>query len=113
MTPGLILQAREQASSHALPPANPETSHAPRVGFTASKKVGNSVARNRARRRLKAAVQNLFEDHARSGMDYVLIGRHSTLDRPWSRLLQDLRQAMIKLDVWCDEDATRLPGKSA
>ena len=109
----MILQAREQAPNHALSPANPDISHAPRVGFTASKKVGNSVARNRARRRLKAAVQNLFEVHARSGMDYVVIGRHATLDRPWPRLLQDLRQAMIKLDVWCDEDAAQLPGKSA
>jgi len=93
VTPGLILQARQQALNGAKIHSESELQGSAcdqtrqddadlRVGFTASKKVGNSVARNRARRRLKAAVHDLFIDHARSGMDYVLIGRKSTLERP-------------------------------
>lgn len=101
VTPGLILQARTQAPNGADLRLAPDATDL-RVGFTTSKKVGNAVARNRARRRLKAAVHDLFGHHARSGMDYVLIGRRSTLDRPWNRLLQDLQQAMVKLDTWCE-----------
>ena len=119
VTPGLILQARQQALNGAKIHSESELQGSAcdqtrqddadlRVGFTASKKVGNSVARNRARRRLKAAVHDLFIDHARSGMDYVLIGRKSTLERPWARLVQDLRQAMVKLDVWHDQ----IPGST-
>lgn len=74
-----------------------------RVGFTCSKKVGNAVARNRARRRLKAAVDDVFPEAARPGLDYVVIGRQETAARPYSLLLQDLRTALkrvggLKLD---------------
>ncbi|MBT3703802.1 MAG: ribonuclease P protein component [Alphaproteobacteria bacterium] len=111
VTPGLILQARTQALNGADLRLAPDDADL-RVGFTTSKKVGNAVARNRARRRLRAAVHDLFDRHARSGMDYVLIGRRSTLDRPWNRLLQDLQQAMVKLDTWCDETQTTVRAKT-
>ena len=114
-TPGLILQARLQTPTHdsskdlsAKDTSKPfdKTPNLPslEVGFTTSKKVGNAVARNRARRRLRAAVQDLFQDHAKPGIDYVLIGRRSTLDRPWEKLLQDLRTAMVKLNVWTENN---------
>ena len=113
VTPGLILQTREQAVAHA--PTNLLSTPVSdlRVGFTASKKVGNSVARNRARRRLKAAVQTLFSQHAKSDMDYVLIGRQGTLGRPWDRLVRDLKQAMVKLDVWQDEAQEQLQDQTS
>lgn len=68
-----------------------------RVGFTCSKKVGNSVARNRARRRLRAAVDEVFPHTARPGFDYVVIGRQETVVRPYSLLLQDLRTALKRV----------------
>lgn len=68
-----------------------------RVGFTVSKKVGNSVARNRARRRLKAAADQLLADGATSGIDYVIIGRQQTLDRPFDDLLRDLQTALKRV----------------
>jgi len=47
----------------------------PRVGFTCSKKVGNAVARNRAKRRLRAVAADVMPVQGKTGWDYVLIGR--------------------------------------
>lgn len=75
-----------------------------RVGFTCSKKVGNAVARNRARRRLKAAVDQVFPHSARPGLDYVVIGRKETVTRPYSLLLQDLRTALKRVGALRSEE---------
>jgi len=69
-----------------------------RVGFTCSKKVGNAVARNRAKRRLREVARLDLLNHARAGHDYVLIGkRDSTAQRPFEELRRDLVRAMTKL----------------
>lgn len=69
---------------------------APRVGFTASKKIGNAVARNRAKRRLRAAVHEVLSPLARVGWDYVLVARPSaTIARPFDDLMADLRRAVL------------------
>ena len=52
-----------------------------RVGFTASKRVGNAVCRNRAKRRLRAVVMSVMPDMARSDVDYVLIARMPLTDK--------------------------------
>jgi ribonuclease P protein component len=91
-TPGLILQALPQAESAA-----PEG--CPRVGFTASRRVGNAVARNRARRRLKEAVRRLLTHHAAPG-DYVVIARGLTVTRPFALISADLETALKRLGVW-------------
>jgi ribonuclease P protein component len=107
-TPGLILQAApvppaetEQAGAEAdaicVGLTRCHKADAIRVGFTCSKKVGNSVARNRARRRLKAAVDEVFPQLARPGLDYVVIGRQETVARSYSLLLQDLRTALKRV----------------
>lgn len=64
------------------------------IGFTVSKKVGNAVARNRAKRRLRAVVAELMPTYAAPDRDYVLIGRKATLDRSYSDLLSDLKHAL-------------------
>ena len=87
VTPGLVLQAAES-------PAARDAEGGFRVGFTASRKVGNAVARNRARRRLRAAVQKVMPGHARAGFDYVVIARQATVTRPFSDLTDDLEQAL-------------------
>ncbi len=71
-----------------------------RVGFTCSKKVGNAVARNRARRRLREAAERILPLHAQPGMDYVLIGRTESVGRPFHLLLQDLTQALKRLGAY-------------
>jgi ribonuclease P protein component len=73
----------------------PEDGPAIRVGFTASRKIGNAVARNRARRRLKAAAQQVLPLYGLPGNDYVLVARRETLTRPFGDLLGDLESALM------------------
>jgi len=86
--PGLILQAAPQ-------PAN--MVETPRVGFTASKRVGSAVVRNRAKRRLRAAAASVLPLHGRPGTDYVLIARAGTGERVYAELLADLEGALRQL----------------
>ena len=98
VTPGLILQAtiREPASS-----GTPTEKDMPiRVGYTASKRVGGAVERNRARRRLRAAVAKIIPDHAKPGYDFVLIARKGTLARPFPKLLDDLVKSLKRLESY-------------
>ena len=88
--PGLILQAAPGTGTELQ-------ADSLRVGFTVSKKVGNSVCRNRAKRRLREAVSAIFPAHASPGLDYVVIGRRETLERPYSLLLQDLLAALKRV----------------
>ncbi len=92
-TPGLVLQARALGPSEGEPA--PEASI--RFGFTASKKIGGAVMRNRARRRLKEAVRLHAGPHAAKGFDYVLIARQGTLQRPFIDLVRDLEHALRKI----------------
>ncbi len=82
---------------------SPEAGPGLRVGFTASKKIGNAVARNRAKRRLRAAAFELLPLLGRQGHDYVLVARGTTVARPFPALLSDittaLKSAHRKLDA--------------
>tara|TARA_R110000787_G_scaffold44093_18_gene108130 strand:+ start:18683 stop:19051 length:369 start_codon:yes stop_codon:yes gene_type:complete len=66
-------------------------------GFTATKKVGNSVVRNRAKRRLREAARLLLPRFGQPGTDYVFIARDATADIGWTRLLDDMESALISL----------------
>jgi ribonuclease P protein component len=98
VTPGLILQAmiRKGDSSGA----SMEKNMLIRIGYTASKKVGGAVERNRARRRLRAVVAKIIPDHAKPGYDFILIARKGTLTRPFSELLEDLVKSLKRLDAY-------------
>lgn len=81
---GFVLQYRTREDGDTI-----------RVGFTCSKKVGNAVARNRAKRRLREIARHVLPAHGKPGMDYVLIGRADvTANRPFDTLLDDLRTAL-------------------
>ncbi|MEO7027548.1 MAG: ribonuclease P protein component [Caulobacteraceae bacterium] len=67
------------------------------VGFTATRRIGGAVVRNRAKRRLREAARLLLPAHGKAGCDYVLIARGGTAGRPWARLLDDVKSALIRL----------------
>ena len=67
------------------------------LGFTASRRLGNAVARNRARRRLRAAVRALLPGAARPGYDYVLVARPAILTCPFNVVLNDLASAFARV----------------
>lgn len=85
--PGLILQAASRPEVSTLPSA-------PRIGFTASRKVGIAVERNRARRRLKAVAEKVVPRCGQPGFDYVAIARQGTLTRPFADLVADFEAAL-------------------
>jgi ribonuclease P protein component len=88
VTPSLVLQFRQRD----------DTSDATvRVGFTATKKLGNAVIRNRARRRLREAAHATLPTLATPGCDYVLIARSGALTRAYDAVLGDLRSAVAGL----------------
>jgi ribonuclease P protein component len=102
VTPGLILQARRRPSTPAS--GEPRTAAAGdspedlvRVGFTVSRKVGDAVRRNRARRRLRAVAGEVMAERGRPGYDYVLIGRGATVERPYAALIEDLETALANV----------------
>jgi ribonuclease P protein component len=108
VAPGLILQARRRDAPGGAPVQAGGTVQGdagpipPRVGFTVSRKVGNAVARNRARRRLRAAADQVMPSHAAGGEDYVLIGRAGTLTRPFVDLVADLEAGLKRLGAYRD-----------
>lgn len=89
-TPGLVLQAAASEAARAAPGGV-------RVGFTASRRVGPAVDRNRARRRLRAAAARVMPERARRGHDYVVIARRETLTRPFADLVGDLETALDRV----------------
>lgn len=93
-------QARKQGTAGLLLQGRPRGDDSPaiRVGFTASKKIGNAVARNRAKRRMRALAREVLTPAARPGWDYVLVARPgATVDRPWELLTADLSFALTQV----------------
>jgi len=86
-TAGFVLQARERDDGGPV-----------RVGFTVSRKVGTATERNRVRRRLREVVRLSNADVLRQGHDYVLIGRRTALHRQFDQMIDDLRDAMRRLE---------------
>jgi ribonuclease P protein component len=88
--PGVVLQAADRPDCGKAGPGI-------RVGFTASRKVGNAVTRNRAKRRLRAAAAIVLPGRGSPATDYVLIARAGTPIRPFADLVGDLASALRRI----------------
>lgn len=87
---GFLLQARRRSGD--------EAAQGIRVGYTCSKKIGNAVTRNRAKRRLRAVARQILFAQGRDGWDYVLVGRPgATVERRFEDLLADLQTALARI----------------
>jgi ribonuclease P protein component len=79
---GLVIQAAYNKSSQW------------QLGLTATKKIGNAVMRNRARRRMRALARSYLAPLAQPGVDYVLIARHDTATADWQDMAKGLQKAI-------------------
>ena len=87
VTAGFVLQSA----------INKDCENITRFGFTASRKVGSAVLRNKAKRRLRALVQEILIEKGKPGMDYVLVARKTTPTRKFEKLRKDLFWAINNL----------------
>lgn len=88
--PSLVVQSRPRA-------ANELASSPIRVGFTATKKLGNAVVRNRVKRRMRAAAAELAPRLGLNGCDYVFIGREAAFKGTYDDLIRDMKHALKRL----------------
>jgi ribonuclease P protein component len=98
----IVIQARPRADENPLI----------RAGFTATRKIGNAVVRNRAKRRMREAARLVLPEMAHPGFDYVFIARGGMTTRPWDRLLDDVKSALLRLATERDGPATPPQGFS-
>ena len=68
-----------------------------KVGFTATKKIGNAVIRNRAKRRMRHIAREVLPVYGIAGHDYVFIARNGAVKRPFALLLEDAKTALTRL----------------
>lgn len=106
VTPGVIVQARPRPPGEAIAAGNDDDALV-RVGLTVSRKVGNAVKRNRARRRLRALAREFLPEEGRPRTDYVLIGRRETPTRPAADLRSDLETAVRRVNAQIDGKGKR------
>jgi len=105
VAPGLILQVRRHDDRQR--PADGKV--VIRLGLTASRKVGNAVVRNRARRRLREAARQILPHFVMPGHDFVLVARGGTAERPWLDLLGDLTAGLKRLGLWREPPPAETP----
>lgn len=68
-----------------------------RVGYTVSKIVGNAVARNLAKRRLREAFRELAKTYAEDKMDYIIIAKKEIAETEFEAITKDLEFCLKRI----------------
>lgn len=87
-----VLELRQRAAGETA-------DEQPRFGFTVTKKTGNSVVRNRIRRRLREAVRLCAADAARPQHDYVLVGKPAALRAQFPAIVAEIARRLSQKDA--------------
>ena len=69
-----------------------------RFGVTASKAVGSAVLRNRAKRRIRAAIRSVLP-RVGAGWDILIIARAPLIDAEWLRICEVLQGLLKKSKI--------------
>jgi len=113
VTPGLILQRgplqetprntiNEEIGNDDSANDNGGANRPPTIGYTASRKVGNAIARNFAKRRMREIARLLLQEQLPTDRAYVLVGRRAATKRSLQRMAQDIQKALEK-SGWCQK----------
>lgn len=100
ISPAMVLQIASRVDGEA---------DSVQIGFTASKKVGNAVQRNKAKRLMREVTREVLGFHGRGAFDYVLIARHQILGRSFKDLIRDLKWSLKRIH---DDGANKGSGSS-
>lgn len=69
-----------------------------RIGISVSKKVGNAVQRNRARRLLREAISQ-FLDKLDPNFNIIIVGKQSILEQKSDSVTADLKAVLERTDL--------------
>lgn len=85
----------------------PNTSGTSRLGIVASRKLGDAVRRNRAKRVLREVFRRTPALPGANGVDIVVIPRRELFDAPYSSLDTDFRSTLKRCAVRLAADGRR------
>jgi ribonuclease P protein component len=91
-----VRRGRKSGTAHSVVYVRRRDDDLVRFGFIVAKTVGNAVARNTVRRRLKHVCHDILPE-VPPGTDVVVRALPGSLDVPWSTLLRDISGVVDKV----------------
>ena len=98
VTPTVAVYVLRDLAARRLAHAHPQKKIVNRLGLSVSKKIGSAVARNRAKRVIRAAYDPI-RDELRTGYLVVISAREAIRGKKATDVQKDLQRAFSKLDM--------------